>query len=47
VKRRPPNSTEKIACLLIENRHLRGEPIADWETLKAMTPAVMRLRAER
>jgi hypothetical protein len=38
MKRRAPNSTEKIAYLLIENRALRGEPIADWETLKAMTP---------
>jgi hypothetical protein len=36
--RRQPNATTKIACLLIENHHLRGEPIADWETLKAMTP---------
>ena len=38
MKRKAPTAPEKIACLLIDNRALRGDPIADWETLKAMTP---------
>ena len=37
-RRKPPTKTEIIAALLIENQALKGDPIADWETLKAMTP---------
>lgn len=36
-RRKPPTMAEKIAALHIENQALKGDPIADWETLKAMT----------
>lgn len=36
-RRKPPTKDEKIAALHIENQALKGEPIADWETLKLMT----------
>jgi hypothetical protein len=41
-RRKQPTETEIIAALLIENQALRGDPIADWETLKAMTAEQIR-----
>ncbi len=38
-KRRQPNMAEKLAALHIEIQAIRGNPIAQWEVLREMTPA--------